>query len=85
MTGVSQNPKYWPPDFDMHIVPINDHAPTGGLVIHFAHPDCWCHPGKVEGCQFYTHNALDCRDSRERHGVITGDGWVTVGSIVRLT
>lgn len=59
----------------LHIIPVGD-SQEGKLKLHVAAMDCWCNP-LVDG-DMATHNAFDCRESRERQGIDTGKIWTHV-------
>ncbi len=59
----------------LHIIPIGDEL-HGKLKLHAASRECWCHP--TEKDDVVTHNAFDCREKQERHGVPTGKVWAHV-------
>ena len=54
-----------------HVIPIGDTA------LHSGQTKCWCHPREIQP-GVWTHNAHDCREAKERAGIITGKAWVHV-------
>lgn len=81
--GVSSIKRFWPEAYEIHIMPINDSDQFGDLVLHFASPNCWCHPVQTKGLMQWSHNAQDTREKFERQTGYAAPGgmWVTVGAI----
>lgn len=65
------NPVIETPPRRVHVIPLDDEA------MHSAQMKCWCHPIEV-GLGVVTHNAKDCREAKERAGIVTGKGWVHI-------
>lgn len=61
---------------NLHFIPVG-----GGEPIHYANPECWCHPTPdTEAPENFIHNAADCREKFERQGIIDPNRlWVTIG------
>ena len=55
----------------VHVIPLDDEA------MHSAQMKCWCHPIEV-AFGVVTHHAKDCREAKERAGVVTHKGWVNI-------
>lgn len=52
----------------IHVIPLGDTA------LHSAQQKCWCHPKEVKS-GVWLHNAHDCREAKERAGIVTGKHW----------
>lgn len=57
-----------------HIIPIGGEEP-----LHVAADVCWCFPLYHPSHGVWEHNAKDCREAKERHGLEQpGLGWVVI-------
>jgi hypothetical protein len=59
-----------------HTIPVGGNEP-----VHDADVKCWCYPTSDRNTpEVIVHNAKDCREARERNGVVNPDlKWVLIG------